>query len=104
MANLRRCQEFVDGIASFLTAKDATSLGQYLLVEPPFGGSSAYADMAQELQSGMDSSALIQRLEATTGEAWPGFSSFLQNYFDFFKSVNYEDLLGTHAQLTAVVK
>lgn len=37
-------------------------------------------------------------------DAWPGFLAFMRLYLEFFRDVDYADLLGTHIQLSALVK
>ncbi|RAL67008.1 hypothetical protein DID88_007788 [Monilinia fructigena] len=36
------------------------------------------------------------------GNVWPGFLAFMKDYLEFWRDVNFDDLLETHSQLTAL--
>jgi hypothetical protein len=38
------------------------------------------------------------------GDTWPGFLAFMKEYLEFWRDVNFDDLLETHTQLSGVVK
>lgn len=94
-----RVGEFLQSISSFLHTRDAASLKQYLVVEPPMPD--AYRELTIELQN-VDIDKAVDLID--NDDAWPGFLAFMRLYLEFFRSVDYEDLLGTHVMLSALVK
>jgi hypothetical protein len=103
---------FLSSILKFVRAQDATSLQDYLRVEPPLPDN--YAQMAKELQR-FQNTTQIETFVTTSlpekpansggdGDVWPGFIAFMVDYLDFWRNVNFEDLLNTHAQLNQLVK
>ncbi len=106
-------EEFLSSILTFLRAKDAAKLQLWLRVEPPLPDQ--YYQLSQELrQSYNDSKALEKYIEkllpennngkAEDGDTWPGFLAFMKEYLEFWRDVNFDDLLETHTQLSSVVK
>lgn len=106
-------EEFLSSILIFLRAKDATKLQLWLRVEPPLPDQ--YRQLGRELQQSFsDSKTLEKHIEkllpensngkAEEGDTWPGFLSFMKEYLEFWRDVNFDDLLETHTQLSAVVK
>lgn len=96
---MSRTDEFLSSISNFLRTKDAAQLQKWLVVEPPLP--QAYAELSAELKT-IDIDAAIKRID--NDDAWPGFLAFMKLYLEFFRAVEYEDLLETHAQLSALVK
>ena len=106
-------EEFLSSILTFLRAKDAAQLQLWLRVEPPLPDQ--YYQLGQELrQSYNDSKALEKYIEkllpennngkADEGDTWPGFLAFIKEYLEFWRDVNFDDLLETHTQLSGVIK
>jgi nuclear mRNA export protein PCID2/THP1 len=106
-------EEFLSSILRFLRTKDAANLQLWLRVEPPLPDQ--YYQLGQELrQSYSDSKALEKYIEkllpensngkADEGDTWPGFLAFMKEYLEFWRDVNFDDLLETHNQLSGVVK
>ncbi len=94
-----RLAQFLHSIAGFLQAKDAESLKQYLLVEPPMPD--AYGELSIELQD-VDIEGAVALID--NDDAWPGFLAFMRLYLEYIRTVNSEDLLETHTQLNVLVK
>jgi nuclear mRNA export protein PCID2/THP1 len=105
--------EFLTSISGCLRAKDALGLKSWLLVEPPLPDQ--YFQISQELQiSYRDSNHLERHItklipenddgKADEGDVWPGFLAFMKEYLEFWRDVNFEDLLETHSQLSGLVK
>lgn len=94
-----RVGEFLQSISSFLHKKDAASLKEYLVVEPPMPD--AYRELTLELQN-VDIDKAVDLID--NDDAWPGFLAFMRLYLEFFRTVDYADLLETHVQLSALVK
>lgn len=105
--------EFLTSISGFLRAKDALQLKSWLVVEPPVDDQ--YYQLAQELKvSFRDGDHLERRItklipenddgKADEGDVWPGFLVFMKDYLEFWRDVNFEDLLETHSQLSGLVK
>lgn len=61
----------------------------------------AYRELTIELQ-GVDIDKAVALID--NDDAWPGFLGFMRLYLEFFRDVDYADLLGTHIQLSALVK
>jgi hypothetical protein len=106
-------EEFLSSILAFLRVKDAAQLQLWLRVEPPLPDQ--FFQLSQELrQSYNDSKALEKYIEkllpennngkADEGDTWPGFLAFIKEYLEFWRDVNFEDLLETHTQLSGVIK
>ena len=106
-------EEFLSSILTFLRTKDALKLQLWLRVEPPLPDQ--YTQLGQELKKAYrDSHALEQHIarllpendngNADEGDVWPGFLAFMKEYLEFWRDVNFNDLLETHSQLTALVK
>ncbi len=104
--------QFLSSIFQFLKAKDGVQLQLFLRVEPPLPDD--FLQLSQELKaSWIDSKKLEQHIEnalpfndddkADEGGVWPGFLSFMQGYLEFWRDVNFEDLLGTHLHLTSLI-
>lgn len=94
-----RVGEFLQAISGFLHTKDAASLKQYLVVEPPMPD--AYRELTIELQN-VDIDKAVDLID--NEDSWPGFLAFMKLYLEFFRTVDYADLLETHIQLSALVK
>ncbi|KAF4635883.1 hypothetical protein G7Y89_g2201 [Cudoniella acicularis] len=104
--------EFLISISGFLRTKDALQLQLYLRVEPPLPDT--FLQLAQELKTSYRDSDVLDRHitklipendndEADEGNAWPGFLAFMKEYLEFWRDVNFDDLLETHSQLSALV-
>ena len=105
--------EFLSSISNFLKSKDASQLQLFLRVEPPLPDQ--FLQLSQELKAsyrdGDKLEAHIARLvpeaedgNSEVGGAWPGFLAFLREYLEFWRDVNFEDLLETHTQLSNLAK
>ncbi|KFZ22911.1 hypothetical protein V502_02607 [Pseudogymnoascus sp. VKM F-4520 (FW-2644)] len=93
-----RTDEFLSSISGFLRAKDAAQLQQWLVVEPPLAD--AYAELSRELKT-IDIDKAVEKID--NDDAWPGFIAFMTLYLDFFRRVDYGNLMDTHTQLSALV-
>ncbi|KAL3421111.1 cop9 signalosome complex subunit 12 [Phlyctema vagabunda] len=101
--------EFLTAILGFVRTKNALKLQDWLRVEPPLP--EHYYKLAAELQTSFSNSNSLEsyiekrlpenrNARADDGDVWPGFLSFIKSYLEFWRDVNFEDLLQTHAQLT----
>jgi nuclear mRNA export protein PCID2/THP1 len=106
-------EQFLTSISGFLHAKDAAKLQDWLRVEPPLPDQ--YYNLGRELQISYADSDTLERYIAKLipendspfleeGGAWPGFLAFIKEYLEFWRDVNFEDLLETHSQLSGLVK
>ncbi|KAM0148891.1 hypothetical protein ACHAPC_007912 [Botrytis cinerea] len=104
-------EEFLESILKFLRAKDGTSLQLWLRVEPPLPDH--YFQLGQELKASFKNSTALERHIAKLlpddpnasyedGNVWPGFLAFMKDYLEFWRDVDFEDLLETHSQLTVL--
>lgn len=105
--------EFLSAISRFLRAKDALQLQAFLRVEPPLPDQ--FQQLSLELKTSWNNGdALEQYIEklipendqskADEGDVWPGFLAFMKEYLEFWRDVNFDDLLGTHTLLSGVTK
>jgi hypothetical protein len=106
-------EQFLTSISQFLHAKDAEKLKDWLKVEPPLPDQ--YYQLAKELQTSYRDSNVLERCveklipyndnaKPDEVEVWPGFLAFVKDYLEFWRDVNFEDLLETHMQLSSLVK
>lgn len=104
-------ETFLSNISIFLRSKDATQLRNWLRVEPPLPDQ--YYQLGNELRSSFSDSNSLERHIAKLipennkndeGDVWPGFLAFMKEYLEFWRDVNFEDLLETHSQLSSLVK
>lgn len=113
---------FLSSLGQFIRNKDPKSLQDWLVVEPPL--SEPYLNLIAEVRAsfpeikGTDGKpkenklleAHIEKLIPLNDDAgpdegpvWPGLQAFIQKYLEFMRDVNYEDLLTTHIQLSALI-
>ena len=106
-------EEFLESILKFLRAKDGTSLQLWLRVEPPLPDH--YFQLGRELKASFKNSTALERHIAKLlpddpnasyedGNVWPGFLAFMKDYLEFWRDVDFEDLLETHSQLTVLAR
>jgi len=105
--------QFLSSIRGFLKTRNGIGLRDWLRVEPPLP--QEYLDLAAELKTGYrsanDIAKLVERclpeeddVPEDQGTAWPGFIVFVKDYFEYWRDVNFEDLLGAHQLLMALTK
>ncbi|KAI0542917.1 hypothetical protein GGR58DRAFT_2209 [Xylaria digitata] len=103
--------EFLTSIRGFLKTRNGIGLRDWLRVEPPLP--KQYLDLAAELKSGYRNSNAIAKLvekclpeeddlPEDQGTAWPGFVAFVKDYFEYWRDVNFDDLLGAHQLLMSL--
>ncbi|PKS09060.1 hypothetical protein jhhlp_003673 [Lomentospora prolificans] len=106
--------EFLSQLRGFVRAQDGKSLRDWLQVSdrpPP-----QYLRLADELKAqygGVRSAALEAAVERGLpeeddvaegqGSPWPGFITFVKDYFGFWRDVNFQDLLKAHSLLCGLV-
>lgn len=106
-------EHFLSSILSYIRAKDAVNLRDWLRVEPPLPD--IYFQLGGELRDSYSDSNALERYIAKQlpdnnnakpddGDVWPGFLVFMKEYLEFWRDVNFDDLLATHTQLTGLVK
>ena len=105
--------KFLSSIRAFVFDQDGGRLRNFLLVEPPVPDS--YFAMGQELRTGFapGSKLLEQLIERCLPDAddvpdgkgtpWPGFVAFMKDYLEFWRDVDFDDLLATHQQLSGLL-
>jgi hypothetical protein len=106
-------ETFLSNISTFLRTKDAKQLQDWLRVEPPLP--EVYYTLGRELRESYGNSDVLEQYlvkllpesanyNADEGDVWPGFLAFMKEYLEFWRDVNFEDLLETHLQLSGLVK
>jgi hypothetical protein len=107
--------QYLAEILTLLKTKNASELRFYFRVEPPLPD--MFLQLSQELKTAWrDSNALEQHIakllpirendddKAEEGNAWPSFLVFIKEFLEFWRDVNFSDLLETHSQLSGLVK
>ncbi|KAI1373655.1 thiolase [Hypoxylon crocopeplum] len=103
--------QFLTGVRDILKSLNGEALGDWLKVEPPVP--QEYHDLAVELKSGYEDDGALQKLIEShlpeeedvpegQGATWPGFIAFMKEYLEYWRDVDFEDLVGAHQLLTAL--
>jgi hypothetical protein len=107
--------EYLRSISKLLRAKDAAELQFYLRVEPDPQLTNKFFQLSQELKSSYRDSDVLERhitkllpendeANGDEGDVWPGFLAFMKEFLEYWRDVNFEDLLETHSQLSGLTK
>ncbi|KAI1304794.1 hypothetical protein F5Y03DRAFT_168388 [Xylaria venustula] len=105
--------EFLTSIRGFLKTRNGHGLRDWLRVEPPLP--QQYLNLAAELKSGYRNADAVAKLvekclpeeddlPEDQGTAWPGFVAFAKDYFEYWRDVDFDDLLGAHQLLMGLTK
>lgn len=106
--------QFLTGVRKYVVAADDESLSQWLRVEPPVPD--IYYQLRTELQSAFprnsDSLAkLIDRclpeeddVPEGRGSPWPGLNSFIIEYMEYWRDVDFNDAVKLYTQLSNLLK
>lgn len=105
--------EFLTSIRGFLKTRNGIGLRDWLRVEPPLP--QQYHALATELKTGYRDANTIAKLverclpeedglPEDQGTAWPGFIAFVKEYFEYWRDVDFDDLLGAHQLLMSLTK
>lgn len=105
--------KFLGGIHGILKSLKGDALRDWLKVEPPLP--QEYYDLAAELKSSYQDDAALEKVVESSlpeeddvpegqGTTWPGFHSFMKDYLEYWRDVDFDNLLGAHQLLTALTK
>ena len=105
--------DYLRGVSQLLRVKNSSELKLYLRVEPPLPDN--FVQLSQELKTSYSDSNSLERKIANLipengdnngdeGDVWPGFQAFMKEYLEYWRDVNFEDLLETHLQLSGLAK
>jgi hypothetical protein len=109
-------EEYLNSILKLVETKNSKELQSYLRVEPDPQLPDSFAQLSQELKTSyFDSKILEQQIadllptrededRPEDGNIWPGFLAFIQEYLEYWRDVNFADLLETHLQLSNLTK
>ncbi|KAI2616989.1 hypothetical protein GGS26DRAFT_577392 [Hypomontagnella submonticulosa] len=103
--------KFLGGIHGILKSLKGDALRDWLKVEPPLP--QEYYDLAAELKSSYQDDAALEKVVESSlpeeddvpegqGTTWPGFHSFMKDYLEYWRDVDFDNLLGAHQLLTAL--
>ncbi|KAI0017401.1 thiolase [Xylariomycetidae sp. FL0641] len=103
--------QFLGSVRGALTRRDANGLRDVLRVEPPLP--QEYQTLAAELKNGYQDSNAVEKLVGDQlpeddnlrddqGTSWPGFLAFMKDYLEYWRDVDFNDLLGAHQLLMAL--
>lgn len=105
--------DYLHGVSQLLRTKNSSELRLFLRVEPPLPEN--FVQLSQELKTSYRDSNVLERkitklipenddAKADEGDVWPGFLAFMKEYLEYWRDVNFEDLLETHSQLSGLAK
>lgn len=102
--------EFLSSLSRFLRAQDARQLQLFLRVEPPLP--EHFERLKQELKTSYrNENAIEARIDQLIPESddnepgpWAGFKAFVKLYLEYWRDVDFGDLLGTYTRLSAVTR
>lgn len=105
--------QFLTQINQYVRLQQGDNLRAWLQVEP--NSAKTYYDMAAELRAKFTTTNSLDTVIEThlpidddvpegQGTAWPSFQSFMKDYLTLWRDIDYDDLLGSHGLLTALVK
>jgi hypothetical protein len=105
--------DYLSGVSQLLRKRDSTELKLFLRVEPPLPDN--FSQLSQELKTSYRDSSVLERKitklipendddKPEEGDVWPGFLAFMKEYLEYWRDVNFEDLLETHSQLSGLAK
>ncbi|CAJ2512812.1 Uu.00g009310.m01.CDS01 [Anthostomella pinea] len=103
--------KFLSSIQGFLKSRNGDALRDWLRVEPPVP--QEYHNLSTELKSAYRSTSAIEKLVQSClpeeddlpedqGTSWPGFIVFMKDYLEYWRDVDFDDLLGAHQLLMAL--
>jgi len=104
---------YLRGVAQFLQTKNSSGLRLYLRVEPPLP--EQFVQLSQELKASYRDGDVLERKITNLlpenddennkeGDVWPGFLAFIKEYLEYWRDVNFDDLLETYSQLSGLAK
>jgi hypothetical protein len=124
MATTPTIDQFLGAIVNFVKARNGGQVADYLRVEPPLAD--IYYALGNEVRSSFpkpvsnfnpsqqsSTAALLERkcevffnaqVFAPDTDSWPALIEFVKLYLEFFRDVDYDDLVQTHQLLSGLVK
>ena len=106
--------QFLTGVRKYVVAADDESLAQWLRVEPPVPD--IYYQLRTELRSSFPSnsnslSRLIDKclpeeddVPEGRGSPWPGLNSFINEYMEYWRDVDFDDAVKLYTQLSNLLR
>lgn len=104
---------FLTNIRRFVVEQDGDKLRDWLKVDQNAGAQ--YFQLARELQTGFRGGGkgldqLIENalpeeddLDAGRGSPWPGFVSFMKEYMQYWRDINFQDLIKCYERLSSLL-
>jgi hypothetical protein len=107
--------EYLKSILDLLRARNSAELQFYLRVEPDPQLPDNFLRLSQELKATYRNGDVLERhiakllpenddAKPDEGDVWPGFLAFIKEYLEYWRDVNFDDLLETHSQLSGLAK
>lgn len=106
--------KFLSGIRTYVLEQNGDELRSWLVVEPNV--SNIYFEMTNELKGGFpaNSPALENLIDKSLpqednvpegkGSPWPGFNSFIKEYLEYWRDVDFADIVRLHSRLSDLLK
>ncbi len=104
--------EFLTSIRGFVIAQNGDELRNWLQVENDVP--ETYFQLARELKSSFPDNRNSDQVgeiidkclpeedefQEGRGSPWPGFNSFMKEYLEYWREVDFENLVGLHSRLS----
>lgn len=106
--------QFLTSIRGFVRDQNGDELRNWLLVENDVDGT--YFDLSAELRSSFPpgSTSLENTVDKCLpqednvpegkGSPWPGFNSFIREYLEYWRDVDFGDVVRLHSRLSDLLK
>jgi nuclear mRNA export protein PCID2/THP1 len=107
--------KFLSGIRGFVLNQDGAELRNWLKVDPSSAGST-YFELSQELKSGFpqNSKSLEQLVDRCLpeeddvpegkGSPWPGLNAFIKEWLEYWRDVDFNDMVKVYRRLSDLLK
>lgn len=107
--------EYLHGVANLLKTKNTEELRKFLRVEPVADLAPVFWQLKEELRRSYQVSNALERKitkllpeddepNEDRGGPWPGFLVFIQEFLEYWRDSDFDDLLGTHTRLSTLAK
>lgn len=106
--------QFLSGVRKYVLAADDESLSNWLRVEPPVPD--IYLQLRTELQSSLprNNDTLARFIDRCLpeeddvpegrGSPWPGLNSFINEYMEYWRDVDFDNPVKLYSQLSNLLK
>ncbi|KAK0722115.1 hypothetical protein B0T26DRAFT_701400 [Lasiosphaeria miniovina] len=104
--------DFLSSMRRFVLNQNGDELRNWLLIES--GVPEIYFQLGRELRTGYLNSDVLEKLVDKClpeednvadgkGSPWPGFNSFIKEYLEYWRDVNFTDIVALHSRISALL-